>query len=118
MQEDRKKTEQKILELRATIKEKTLGIFGQEVEMSEIYDRLSSLKKQRNELNRNKEQLKQELMMLQVDVSDYSSNDPGVAYSKNLLESLSRAMNELNIWRLQKEERKINSNNFLSKLQL
>ncbi|HNZ62653.1 MAG TPA: hypothetical protein PK903_08330, partial [Paludibacteraceae bacterium] len=105
MQEDRKKTEQKILELRATIKEKTLGIFGQEVEMSEIYDRLSSLKKQRNELNRNKEQLKQELMMLQVDVSDYSSNDPGVAYSKNLLESLSRVMNELNIWRLQKEEK-------------
>jgi len=105
MQEDRKKTEQKILELRATIKEKTLGIFGQEVEISEIYDRLSSLKKQRNELNRNKEQLKQELMMLQVDVSDYSSNDPGVAYSKNLLESLSRVMNELNIWRLQKEEK-------------
>jgi uncharacterized protein YhaN len=105
MQEDRKKTEQKILELRATIKEKTLGIFGQEVEMSEIYERLSSLKKQRNELNHYKEQLKQELMMLQVDVSDYSPNDPGVAYSKNLLDSLSKKMTELNIWREQKEEK-------------
>ena len=105
MQEDRKKTEQKILELRATIKEKTLGIFGQEVEMSEIYERLSSLKKQCNELNHYKEQLKQELMMLQVDVSDYSPNDPGVAYSKNLLDSLSKKMNEFNIWREQKEEK-------------
>ena len=105
MQEDRKKTEQKILELRATIKEKTLGIFGQEVEMSEIYERLSSLKKQCNELNHYKEQLKQELMMLQVDVSDYSPNDPGVAYSKNLLDSLSKKMTELNIWREQKGEK-------------
>ena len=105
MQEDRKKTEQKILELRATIKEKTLGIFGQEVEMSKIYERLSSLKKQRNELNRHKEQLKQELMMLQVDVSDYSPNDPCVAYSKNLLDSLSKKMTELNIWREQKGEK-------------
>ena len=98
-------TEQNILKLTATVKEELRNIFGEEIEMSEIYERLSSLKKQRNALNHHKEQLKQELMMLQVDVSDYSPNDPGVAYSKNLLDSLSKKMNEFNIWREQKEEK-------------
>lgn len=98
-------TEQNILKLTATVKEELRNIFGEEIEMSEIYERLSSLKKQSNELNHHKEQLKQELMMLQVDVSDYSPNDPGVAYSKNLLDSLSKKMNELNIWRQQKGEK-------------